>query len=278
MKRLSEGMCPRIIEILARTEVTNQSIAANQVIKDLIEYLDENLIFLKKNLVNENFERVLSMVWKATASSILSIINTGITNKAPIAYFSNLHQTFKILLNFFFNDILPQADLTLEYIIHLLDLYSCSINDLVLSYYNRRYMDQRIHSATSTYPIGSITLRALLDRSHLRIEILNSRHLKPSHIQRKQYGEDVIDSSNNTTFSRNGNFRRSYAFGVSSSSAKLGLPIGQNILDANVMKECKESFGRKTNTDSCHQNTKNNFSPNGMYSFLDNHVLESFFK
>ena len=269
LKRLSEEMCPRLIEILKRTETSNKNIASNQqVIKDLIAYLDANLIFLKTELVNENFERVLSMVWKATTSSMSSVINNGISNKAPIAYFSNLHQTFKILLNFFFGDNLPQNDLTLEYILHLLDLYSSTIDDLVLSYYNRRYIDQRFLSATSTYPIGSITLRALLDRSHLRIEILNSRHLKPSHIQRKQYGEDVADSSNSTAFSRNSNYRRSYAFGVRSSSAKLGIPIDKNVVEANESTEWRDSIHRKTQINSCHPNTTNNFAPNGMHKIF----------
>ena len=259
-------MCPRIIEILSRTEPSNQNVASNQqVIKDLIDYLDANLIFLKTSLVNENFERVLSVVWKATTSSLSSVINLGIANRVSIAYFSNLHQTFKILLNFFFGDNLPQNDLALEYIVHLLDLYSCGINDLVLSYYNRRYMDQRLLSATSTYPIGSITLRALLDRSHLRIEILNSRHLKPSHIQRKQYGEDFADSSNSAIFSRNSAYRRSYAFGVSASSAKLGLPIAKNVLDASDSKRFRETNNGEIQVDAYHPNGKNNLTTNGMF-------------
>ena len=109
----------------------------------------------------------------------------------------------------------------------MLTLYSCSPSDLILAYYDQRYLDQRFLSTTSTYPIGSITLRALVDRTHLRIEVLNARHLKPAHIQRRQYGDDIMTPSFKagggggdalSTFSRNNTLRRSYACGVTSSS------------------------------------------------------------
>ena len=260
MKRLSDGMYPKIIEILSATDESNQNLATNQrVIKDLIDYLDTNLIFLKANLVNENFDRVLSVIWAATSASISTVITNGIANKKSILYFSNLQQTFNILLNFFFGDSVPQNDAILDSIQHPLTLYSCNVSDLVATYYNRRYMDQRLLSATSTYPIGSITLRALIDRSHLRIEVLNARHLKPSHIQRRQYGEDVLDSSKTSTFSRNHNLRRSYAFGVSSSSVKL----------TRKDDELKGHINFVTNENNYHngnQNIRNNCASNGKYN------------
>ena len=240
-------MYPKIIEILSATDESNQNLATNQqVIKDLIAYLDTNLIFLKTNLVSENFDRVLSVIWAATSASISTVINDGIANKKSVLYFSNLQQTLTILLNFFFDQSVPQNDATLDSIQQSLTLYSCNVSDLIESYYNRRYMDQRLLSATSTYPIGSITLRALIDRSHLRIEVLNARHLKPSHIQRRQYGEDILDLSKTSTFSRNHNLRRSYAFG-----------------------EIKGSIQFTTNENIYHngnQNVRNNGAPNGKYS------------
>ena len=239
MKRLSEGLIPKIIEILRKTgSSTNDLIHNQQLIKNLIDYLDTNLIFLKANLVGENFERVLSVVWSATSSAISDIITEGINNKMSAPYFTNLTQTFRILLNFFFGENIPQNDLVIDGISHTLKLYSYNIGDLILTYYDRRYLDQRLLSATSTYPIGSITLRALIDRSHLRIEILNSRHLKPSHIQRRQYGEDIVGSTfDDSRFSRNHNHRRSYAFGASSSSVRLS--------SRDVDFTCDENDGEK---------------------------------
>ena len=151
-------MTPKIIEILRKTNSSNHNPATNQqVITSLIEYLDTNLIFLKSNLEKENFDRVLSVVWTATSASISAVANDAMSNKKSVSYFSNLLQTFKILLNFFFGDNVPQNDATLTSINRLLTLYSCNSSDLILAYYDRRHMDQRLLSATSTYPIGSIT-------------------------------------------------------------------------------------------------------------------------
>ena len=36
------------------------------------------------------------------------------------------------------------------------------------------------------YPIGSVTVRAMVHETHLRVEILNARHLKPLETQRVQ--------------------------------------------------------------------------------------------
>ena len=247
-------MVPKIIEILSRTDSSKHNPAANkQVITNLVEYLDANLIFLRANLVAQNFDRVLSAVWAATSTSISTVINKGIENKKSVSYFANVHDTFHILLNFFFDKNVPQNDTKLECINHLLKLYSCNVSDLVSVYYKRRYMDQRLLSATSTYPIGSITLRALIDRSHLRIELLNSRHLKPSHIQRRQYGEDIeISSSNAGSFCRGHTLRRSYAFGVNSPSAILGA------------KPDKVTVQINSTDNSFHQNGRNNNLTNGM--------------
>ena len=66
----------------------------------------------------------------------------------------------------------------------LLKLYCCSGDDLLLAYYEHRYTDQRVLSSASKYPIGSLTVRAVIDGdTHLRLEILNARHLKPLVVQ-----------------------------------------------------------------------------------------------
>ena len=73
-------MMPQIIDILRETSSNNDIPTPNQkVITSLIEYLDTNLIFLKSNLVKENFDRVLSVVWSATSSAMLAIINEAIS-------------------------------------------------------------------------------------------------------------------------------------------------------------------------------------------------------
>ena len=79
----------------------------------------------------------------------------------------------------------------------LLRLYSASQEDLILLYYSDRFEhqlgQQHPHgSELSVYPIGSINLRAILHETHLRVELLNARHLKPLETQKGQ----KVESSN----------------------------------------------------------------------------------
>ena len=39
--------------------------------------------------------------------------------------------------------------------------------------------EQSAVSVATSLPFGSVTVRALLQRSHLRVEVLNARHLRP---------------------------------------------------------------------------------------------------
>ena len=39
--------------------------------------------------------------------------------------------------------------------------------------------EQSAASAATSLPFGSVTVRAMLQRSHLRVEVLNARHLRP---------------------------------------------------------------------------------------------------
>ena len=79
----------------------------------------------------------------------------------------------------------------------LLRLYSASQEDLILLYYSDRFEHQlgQQHpngSELSVYPIGSINIRAILHETHLRVELLNARHLKPLETQKGQ----KVESSN----------------------------------------------------------------------------------
>ena len=75
--------------------------------------------------------------------------------------------------------------------VKLLQLYSASSDDLIFNYYSERFkhqLDQQRPSGTETnvYPIGSINIRAIVHETHLRVEVLNARHLKPLETQKGQ--------------------------------------------------------------------------------------------
>ena len=88
-----------------------------------------------------------------------------------------LLETLKVLINFFYGDKLPQ-DETLLKMKSLLQLYATDSSELISKYLWERYREQNLIK-TGDCELGSITIRCQLLKEHLRIEILNARHLKP---------------------------------------------------------------------------------------------------
>ena len=81
--------------------------------------------------------------------------------------------------------------------VKLLQLYSASSDDLIFNYYSERFkhqLDQQRPSGTETnvYPIGSINIRAIVHETHLRVEVLNARHLKPLETQKGQKADPAF--------------------------------------------------------------------------------------
>ncbi|QQP31405.1 Protein unc13 -like protein Dlike, partial [Caligus rogercresseyi] len=91
-------------------------------------------------------------------------------------YFQLLLDTLKVLINFFYGDKLPH-DETLLKMKNILQLYASDSSDLISRYMNERYREQKKTKEFSS--LGSITLRLQMLPEHLRVEILNARHLKP---------------------------------------------------------------------------------------------------
>ncbi|XP_040580539.1 protein unc-13 homolog 4B [Lepeophtheirus salmonis] len=142
----------------------------------LISYLDANLILLKDKLTVANFERVLSVIWESSAHSLNDTIQLSIERKKPPQYFQLLLDTLKVLSNFFYGDKLPH-DETLLKMKNILQLYASDSSDLIACYMNERYKEQNRTKEFSA--LGSITVRLQMLPEHLRVEILNARHLKP---------------------------------------------------------------------------------------------------
>ena len=146
--------------------------------RTLLHYLDENLVFLKARLVPANFERVLSVMWAVSAKSLSDIVHMSIEKKKPAHFFVSLHETFKVLLNFFYGEKIPQDESLLS-TKHLLELFTSDSDSLINSFYQQRLEDQR-SVPVGSFPLGSVTVRIQHLRSHLRIQIINCRHLKPA--------------------------------------------------------------------------------------------------
>ena len=75
-----------------------------------------------------------------------------------------------------------------------------------IRYYWNRVKEQRTLQA-GDYKLGSVTVRAQLLKDHLRVEILNARHLKPPEVHRGSLAEKYarvgkLKSKSNLNMSR----------------------------------------------------------------------------
>ena len=108
---------------------------------------------------------------------IYHVLITKFQRRKPPQYFTTLLETLKVLINFFYGDKVPQ-DETLLKMKSVLQLYASDSTELISRYLWERHRDQ-VSIKPGDYNLGSITIRCQLLREHLRIEILNARHLKP---------------------------------------------------------------------------------------------------
>lgn len=180
LEDVGEKMAPVIKDFLLKS--TNLVTYASKDKNAILNYLDENLVLLKQNLTEDNFERILAIIWESSAQTLEETIYMCIENKKPPTYFKTLLEVLKILCDFFYGPVVPR-DETLTRMKLLLQLYASDSADLIGRYYWNRIKEQRSLQA-GDYKLGSITIRAQLLKDHLRVEILNARHLKPPEIHR----------------------------------------------------------------------------------------------
>jgi len=185
LEDVGEKMAPVIKDFLLKS--TNLVTYAARDKTAILNYLDENLVLLKQNLTDDNFERILAVIWESSAQTLEETIYMCIENKKPPTYFKTLLEVLKILCDFFYGPVVPR-DETLTRMKLLLQLYASDSAELIGRYYWNRIKEQRSLQA-GDYKLGSITIRAQLLRDHLRVEILNARHLKPPEVHRGSIAE-----------------------------------------------------------------------------------------
>ena len=99
----------------------------------------------------------------------------SIERRKPPSYFKTLLDILHVLTKFFYGDKLPN-DETLLKMEAQLQLYASDSQILIARYLWERHREQK---AMQEFPLGSVNIKIQLLREHLRVEILNARHLKP---------------------------------------------------------------------------------------------------
>ncbi|CAB0028546.1 unnamed protein product [Trichogramma brassicae] len=142
----------------------------------LMEYLDSNLITLHDNLSEDNFQRILMVIWEVMAEVLNQLVNSNLRRKRPPAFYSNLHQTLNNLIQFFNLGADELANVqVLERIEKTLGLYGLETGELILRYYQDRLA---VQSAMQDEPYGLLTVKAYFFNDLLNLQILNARNLR----------------------------------------------------------------------------------------------------
>ena len=128
LEKLGEKMVPVIKDFLLKS--TNLVTYAARDKTAILNYLDDNLVMLKKYLTEDNFERVLAVIWESSAQTLEELIYVCIDNKKPPTYFKTLLDVLKILCDFFYGPVVAK-DETLTRMRLLLQLYASDTPDLV---------------------------------------------------------------------------------------------------------------------------------------------------
>ena len=125
---LGEKLAPVIKDFLLKS--TNLVTYAARDKNACLNFLDENLVLLKNNLTDDNFDRVLAVIWESSAQTLEELIYVCIDNKKTPAYFKTLLDVLKILCDFFYGPTVPR-DETLTRMRKMLQLYASDTSDLI---------------------------------------------------------------------------------------------------------------------------------------------------
>ena len=138
---------------------------------------------LQDKLNAPNFDRVLAVIWESSAHSLHDTISVSIEKGKPPTYFKTLLDILRVLINFFYGDKIPN-DETLKKMEAQLQLYASDSHVLIARYFFDRYREQKV---ITDFPLGSVNIKVQLLREHLRVEVLNARHLKPPDPRSSKY-------------------------------------------------------------------------------------------
>ncbi|XP_052755343.1 protein unc-13 homolog 4B isoform X2 [Galleria mellonella] len=145
----------------------------------VMRYIDTNLNTLYQHLNNENFSRVLDIVWEQLAEVLYDLIQTNLEKRRPPAFFSNLHECLKIMIQSFRpnNNKEAYTSDTLKRVEYLLKIHGMETRELIHQYHLERWQEQQ---AVVEPKNGLLTVRAQFTENNLKIEIMNARNLTPT--------------------------------------------------------------------------------------------------
>ncbi|XP_066997069.2 protein unc-13 homolog 4B isoform X2 [Anabrus simplex] len=175
LETVANKMTPAIDRFLVEgAELLHQD---NNCIDRLMKYLDDNLSTLHSGLNEENFDRILAIIWENLSHLLKNLVQNSLEKRRPPSFYSNLHEALKILVGFFkHGDEKNSTDDSpvLKEIESLLSLHGMDTWDLIHQYHLQRLQEQQV---METAQLGLLTVKAQFVEDLLRIYIMNARNL-----------------------------------------------------------------------------------------------------
>ncbi|XP_034941538.1 protein unc-13 homolog 4B isoform X4 [Chelonus insularis] len=142
----------------------------------LLQYLDSNITTLHDNLNEDNFDRVLLVIWEIMSQTLYKLVHSNLEKRRPPSFYSNLHRTLHTLIRFFNLGADEKANVqVLEKIERLLKLHGLETAELIHRYTLERLEEQQ----KIDEPLcGMLTVRAQFISNSLNVQILNARNLR----------------------------------------------------------------------------------------------------
>ncbi|XP_030758919.1 protein unc-13 homolog 4B isoform X2 [Sitophilus oryzae] len=140
----------------------------------LMMYVDTNLSTLHRELNDENFNRILEIVWDLLSEILNEIIQTNLEKRRPPPFFAKLRETLNLMLGSFKNpDDCSNCD-ALRRTEQILKINGLETADLI----HQAYIEMaNIFDKSKETPYGEISFRCRFQGDSLQIEVINARNL-----------------------------------------------------------------------------------------------------
>ncbi|KAF2898858.1 hypothetical protein ILUMI_07316 [Ignelater luminosus] len=174
LETVARKMTPAMKKLLIEgAELLHQD--SNSIDK-VMRYLDNNLATLHEELNEDNFERILEIIWDYLGNILTDLIQSNIERRRPPSFFANLRETLELMVKCFKQTEETSTCGNLRRVQYLLEINGMETTQLIHQVHLDRWKEQQ---KLKTSPYGELTVRLQFQNHDLKIEVINARDLIP---------------------------------------------------------------------------------------------------
>ncbi|KAF5296761.1 hypothetical protein FQR65_LT10162 [Abscondita terminalis] len=172
LEKVATKMGPAMKKLLIEgAELLNQD---SNSIDRVMRYLDNNLATLYEELNEDNFNRILEIIWGHLGNILYELIQSNIEKRRPPAFFANLRATLQLMVKSFKQSDESNDCENLQKIERLLKINGLETSALIHEVHLDRWREQALIKST---PYGELSVRLQFQNNDLIIEVINARNL-----------------------------------------------------------------------------------------------------